>query len=223
MSKVSKELIESYRKIVIPFVAKKLYNMNFEGQGALDRAEFEQDCNEILDLAISALHPTGDSISREVINSEIEKRYCSKQCVLPSEEPYCPDNCPARFLKNIVKECPSVPERPQGDLISRNDALKAVDIRHEELLHDIEYRRKHCQIDLLGIKKHILAIPSAPERPKGKWIGDCYNPECDQCHTKPLEEFCDSLGLDGGSYVSIPMFFCPNCGADMRKGEEEYE
>lgn len=57
------------------------------------------------------------------------------------------------------------------------------------------------------------------DRPKGKWIGDCYNPECDQCHTKPLEEFCDSLGLDGGSYVSIPMFFCPTCGADMRTKE----
>ena len=48
-----------------------------------------------------------------------------------------------------------------NDLISRSDALKAVDIRHEELLQDIEYRRKHCHIDLLGIKKHILAIPPA--------------------------------------------------------------
>lgn len=48
---------------------------------------------------------------------------------------------------------------PPDDLISRSDALKAVDDRHEELLHDSEYRKKHCQIDLLGIKKHILAIP----------------------------------------------------------------
>lgn len=48
-----------------------------------------------------------------------------------------------------------------SDLISRSDALKAVDTRHEELLHDTEYRRKHCDIDLLGIKKHILAIPPA--------------------------------------------------------------
>lgn len=63
-------------------------------------------------------------------------------------------------------------------------------------------------------------ILNAAIRPKGKWIGDSYNPECDQCHTKPLEEFCDSLGLDGGSYVSIPMFFCPNCGADMRGDTE---
>ena len=50
-----------------------------------------------------------------------------------------------------------------NDLISRSDALKAVDNRHEELLHDTEYRRKHCQIDLLGIKKHILAIPPIKE------------------------------------------------------------
>lgn len=58
-------------------------------------------------------NPTGDCISREVINSEIEKRYCSKHCVVPSEVPYCPDNCPARFLKNIVKECPTVDIKDQ--------------------------------------------------------------------------------------------------------------
>ena len=51
----------------------------------------------------------------------------------------------------------------EGDLIRRSDALKAVDNRHEELLHDTEYLRKHCQIDLLGIKKHILAIPPVPQ------------------------------------------------------------
>ena len=67
MSKISKELIESYRKIVLPFVSSQLYRANFEGQGAIDRAEFEQDCNEILDLAISALNPTGDCISREAL------------------------------------------------------------------------------------------------------------------------------------------------------------
>ena len=55
-------------------------------------------------------NPTDDLISREVINSEIEKRYCSKHCVVSSEEPYCSDNCPARLLKNIVKECSTVAE-----------------------------------------------------------------------------------------------------------------
>ena len=80
-------------------------------------------------------------------------------------------------------------------------------------------------VDLWHIRREATenALKKAEEiykRPKGKWIGDCYNPECDQCHTKPLEVFCDSLGLDGGSYVSIPMTFCPSCGADMRGGAE---
>lgn len=73
MSKISKELIESYRKIVLPFVSNRLYKTNFEGQGETDKAEFEQDFNEILDLAISALNPTGDCISREVLKDEVRK------------------------------------------------------------------------------------------------------------------------------------------------------
>lgn len=51
----------------------------------------------------------------------------------------------------------------EDELIKLSDALKAVDNRHEELLHDPVYRRKPDQIDLLGIKKHILAIPPVPQ------------------------------------------------------------
>ena len=58
MSKISKELIENYRKIVLPFVSNRLYKTNFEGQGETDKTEFEHDFNEILDLAISVLNPT---------------------------------------------------------------------------------------------------------------------------------------------------------------------
>lgn len=64
--------------------------------------------------------PQGDCISREVINSEIEIRYCSKHCALPFGEPYCPDSCPARFLKNIVKECPSASDRSEGEWLCPN-------------------------------------------------------------------------------------------------------
>lgn len=62
-------------------------------------------------------------------------------------------------LYEELKAAIPLPYEPSEDLIRRSDALKAVDNRHEELLHDTEYLRKHCQIDLLGIKKHILAIP----------------------------------------------------------------
>ena len=117
-----------------------------------------------------------------------------------------------------------------NDLISR-EALKE-DLAKEIKTNDMGVWLKillvidnATPVDLWHIRREATenALKKAEEiykRPKGKWIGDCYNPECDQCHTKPLEVFCDSLGLDGGSYVSIPMTFCPSCGADMRGGAE---
>lgn len=95
-----------------------------------------------------------------------------------------------------------------NDLISRSDALKAVDARHEELLHDTEYRRKHCQIDLLGIKKHILAIPPV-EPEKGEWgewiISEIQCPNCFRY-------------FETDYYSTEELKKCPNCGADMRGG-----
>lgn len=75
MSNISKELIEQYRTTLLPLVSKILLTQDFEGQGASDRAEFEQDCNEILDLAISALNPTGDLISREALKDQFRNLF----------------------------------------------------------------------------------------------------------------------------------------------------
>ena len=103
---------------------------------------------------------------------------------------------------------------PLGDLICRSDALKAVDNRHEELLHDAEYRRKHCDIDLLGIKKHILAIPpveaivdTTEVRPKGEWI---IVDDCEQFIAK-----CSVCGRVEDSRKVKDYPFC-HCGAAMR-------
>ena len=82
-------------------------------QAAKELGYQEYALRQCPEIKVKPYNPAGDCISREVINSEIEKRYCSKRCVVPYEVPYCPDNCPARLLKNIVKECPSVPEKPQ--------------------------------------------------------------------------------------------------------------
>lgn len=73
MGKMNKELIESYRKIVLPFVSNQLCKADFEGQGEIDKTEFEQDFNEILNLAISSLNPSGDAISREALKKAIEE------------------------------------------------------------------------------------------------------------------------------------------------------
>lgn len=82
-----------------------------------------------------------------------------------------------------------------SDLIERQDALDAVN---------------DCGICI----QKILDIPSAePERKKGKWVGDC----CSCCgvskynYIKMVDDECGPFGTWN---------FCPNCGAEMSRGEE---
>ena len=136
--------------------------------------------------------PQGDCISREAINLEIEKRYCSKHCVLPSEEPYCPDNCPARFLKNIVKECPTV---PQVVVFAENADEKAIEDMKAELQNVID-----------------------SERPQGEWINsgvDISGHRLNRC------SICNGVYQMSYVGDSITRWnYCPNCGADMRGDAE---
>ena len=94
-----------------------------------------------------------------------------------------------------------------SDTIYRDEAIK--EIKAEAFLGIVE-----CQEGWLIDR--IKAIPSA-DRPKGEWI--CheggwkdfdYYPtkyECNQCH-----HYVD---------VASDKNFCPNCGADMRKGADD--
>ena len=52
---MTKELIEDFRRIVLPFMCNKLSAINYEGLGKSDAEEFEKDFNEILELAAKAL------------------------------------------------------------------------------------------------------------------------------------------------------------------------
>lgn len=139
-----------------------------------------------------AEQPKGDSISREALKKKLEEMANNEWNIQVGSSKGLEDAI------DVVDSAPTV-EMPKHSLLPLAGDC------------DEAYMRGYKHGKAEGILK-------AHTRPKGEWIGDCYNPECDQCHTKPLEEFCDSLGLDGGSYVSIPMSFCPNCGADMRKG-----
>ena len=53
-------------------------------------------------------------------------------------------------------------------LLKESDVMRAIDKRVEELRIDPEFVRKKGYIDVLGIKKYILTIPST-DRPQG-WI-----------------------------------------------------
>lgn len=52
---MTRERIEEFRKVFLPFVKKWLLRINYENRGKSDAEEFEKDFNEILDLAIKAL------------------------------------------------------------------------------------------------------------------------------------------------------------------------
>lgn len=52
---MTREIIEDYRFIVIPYVVNRLNEINYEGKGDSDAKEFMRDFNEIFDLAIKAL------------------------------------------------------------------------------------------------------------------------------------------------------------------------
>lgn len=93
-------------------------------------------------------------------------------------------------------------------LLKESDVLRAIDKRIEVLSQDPVFIRKNGIIDIMGIKKYILAIPSA-DRPQGEWI-----------------EWVAPNGIDWGAKCSCcdyiinatPIYgsnFCPNCGAQM--------
>ena len=49
------------------------------------------------------------------------------------------------------------------------------------------------------------------ERPKGRWTKYGYKWKCSECDSK--------INIDGTPEEN-GLYYCPNCGADMREGEE---
>lgn len=98
------------------------------------------------------------------------------------------------------------------DLISRQASLDAI-----STFGNREYRRK--QGTLRDAYKLISALPSEPvgnpERLKGKWIeSETYGFICSECGS----------GYKGQpTIMGKPIFeFCPICGADMRRKNDEF-
>ena len=98
-------------------------------------------------------------------------------------------------------------------LIKESDVLKAIDKRIKELSKHPEFVRKNGHIDVIGVKKYILAIPSA-DRPQGEWIEvDDYFIRCK----------CSICGWESHKYEDdvYGMPYCPNCGARMKGANDE--
>lgn len=115
-----------------------------------------------------------------------------------------------------------------GRLLDEDDVIDAINKRISVLQKHPEFRRKHADIDLYGIKPMIAELPSAQpsngaclgcccakveplqQREKGHWIKDGHHIKCNKCGTY----MCDT-DREGDP---IPMSFCPNCGTPMERG-----
>ena len=67
---MTKEIIEGIRKVIVPFVKKRLAEINYEGLGESDAKEFDEHMNEILDLATKAL---GQKSCSDVLDISVRK------------------------------------------------------------------------------------------------------------------------------------------------------
>lgn len=103
------------------------------------------------------------------------------------------------------------------DCISRQSVLEILDYAWDECGWDCEYG---------WVKEKVINLPSAqPERMKGKWIDAEWvnintgeirkGRRCSACR-------CGYFRYDVSvNTVSDIPNFCPNCGADMREGEQD--
>lgn len=100
---------------------------------------------------------------------------------------------------------------------------------HEVFEKDSEDQRwdSGCWMRYRLFEKVLREQPTVaqPERKKGKWIavtedGDVYKRICSCCGREAFFQNDDPDELyDGGRYELSD--FCPHCGADMRKDEQE--
>lgn len=106
-------------------------------------------------------------------------------------------------------------------LLKESDVLKAIDKRIEELSKDPVFIRKNGIVDIMGVKKYILAIPSV-ERLKGIWIRKGYWSEgIGMGESYGFYYKCSNCGEQAqGGYYECGMNYCPNCGSQNQKVSE---
>lgn len=84
---MTRERIEDMREAVLPFVKKKLLEIDYEGNGKSDAEEFEKDFNELLNMAAKTL----------------EQEPCEEWCGIPADRMTLEQaRCAIRDLRKFV-------------------------------------------------------------------------------------------------------------------------
>ena len=216
---MTREYIEDFREVLLPFMKKWLLRINYENRGKSDVEEFEKDFNEILDLAIKALEqePTTkndlgvDCISRKAVFEVIDD--CNSDGL---KGIFCSYNDGERF-KEYIKNLPSVTPQPCNDAVSRKDVVKILG-RIEQRVFDgegFDYEEARAEID---------DLPSVtPQEPKtGHWIFIGEENE-EETMAGNFCYVCSECGFSDvhGKTTYVP--YCWQCGAKMAESEEAEE
>lgn len=159
----------------------------------------------------------GDLISREVLKNDLMTFFPDK----------CLEGITAKTLfKQILTDidnAPTVePERPQGNLISREALLKRVDEERKYLIARGQTGAEHILVhnfrDLIDNAPTVegeilteeaysdLCLRASKLRPQGKWEEHSFYKDaiiCSNCNV-------------GGNIYYKDFKFCPNCGAMMK-------
>ena len=194
---MTRELIENFRRIILPYMAKRLLRINYEGLGKDDAKEFTEHFNEILDLAIKALEQQPeDAISRQdTLKTTIKHLGIrSEEYLLPAEE----------AIYKVVKNMPPIQPEPTEceDTISRQGLIDF--LKGFEILHCNDELRTNL---LNGINS---LSPVYPKIKIGHWIHLKHNKgKCSECH---------DVVLIAQMYGNAN--YCPNCGAKMIEPQE---
>ena len=112
----------------------------------------------------------------------------------------------------LDKRFDNVPMEQTAEILMLRKDLRELPSAQPEITEDDvkEYCRKRCLIVVTSdLYDEMMKRWSQPEREKGKWIDV-------KCGTVSLWA-CSKCG----EVYAENFHYCPNCGADMRKGEKE--
>ena len=102
---MTKKIIKSFRNIVLPYIAKELSRIDYEGMGQDDAEEFSEHFNEILDLAIEALEQTTWIPVSERLPKAFSFVNCTCHSLIDDREDWVVETC---YL-------PQLPDSPYSD------------------------------------------------------------------------------------------------------------
>ena len=181
------------------------------------REALETISGKVEDLPSVQIQPCEDAVSREAVYDAINDSTETSECgscidedkflnllrALPSVQPTNEDMREA-YIKGYdygVKDWFKSKIQPCEDAVNREAVIRLVE-QYPSIIGN------RCS-GLIADIKHLPSV--TPQRPKGEWIyktrikGNPYIYECSVCNECHRDKFK----------------YCPNCGAEMRRGEED--